>query len=46
MTWEEPEGVYEEQDLLNRVQSNQPAFDDVFDKANAVNYLRIRGHDI
>jgi len=46
MSWEEPEGIYEENDLLNRVRSNQPAFDDVYDKANAVNYLRMRGHDI
>ena len=42
MTWKEPENEYETQDLKNQIHNNV-GFDDIFDKENAKNWLRIRG---
>jgi hypothetical protein len=44
--WQEPLDIYEEYDLLNRVRTNNPPFEDVFEHANARNWLREHAHDI
>jgi len=42
--WKEPENEFEIQDLKNQIRNNQ-GFEDIFDKENAKNWLKIEGKD-